>query len=126
MQDDPELAEKIVADEDEDAKWHPRPSDWTLDRELLAQVRDRLGQVASLLADLPVGVKQRHNPPPAFPRPETALDKARIAKAKREEREYDEKLLDFAEQAKARWRAQQAEAEEVGDALAERGVEPEA
>lgn len=88
--------------------WAPALADWTLQHELLSQIRDRLGHVAALLADLPIGVKQRHTPPPDFPRPHTALDAA-LAEAKAaREKAYDDKLMAFADKAKARWRENEA------------------
>lgn len=82
--------------------------------ELQAQTRDRLGEIAALLADLPVAVKQRHTPPPTHPRPETALTRA-MARVKREREEaYDAKIEDFVTKAKERYRRQQAEKEATG------------
>lgn len=59
------------------SRWQPRAADWNLEVALLAEIRDRMGQALTLLADLPAGVKKRSKPPPAFPRPQTAIDRAR-------------------------------------------------
>lgn len=73
--------------------------------EMVAQIRDRLGDLGAILLDLPTGVKKRHDSPPTFPRPETAMDRARAAiKAKREQA-YDDKINEFVEKAKERGRA---------------------
>lgn len=104
------------APDEDGVPWAPALADWTLLHELVAIGNDRLGHVAALLADLPIGVKQRHTPPSAFPRPVTALDVA-LAEAKAaREKAYDDKIMDFAEKAKARWREQEARrlAEEGG------------
>lgn len=76
---------------------------------MTAQVRDRLGEVATLLADLPVapGVKQRTKPPAQFLRPETELDKARRAIQEAKDKAADDRLMDLGAKAKERWRAQQ-------------------
>ena len=109
------LAEELVDDE---APWKPPAADWTLLHEMMAQQRDRLGEIAALLADLPVGVKQRHTPPPMFARPDTALSKA-MARIKRErEEEYDAKLDAFVSDAKARWRRnKEREEQEAANAV---------
>jgi hypothetical protein len=57
-------------------KWHPPAEEWDLRTELEARLLDRLGEVVSLLADLPVAVKKRHKPPKPFPRPYSAVEEA--------------------------------------------------
>lgn len=117
QQDDPEVAEALVEDEDEDVSWRPQPADWTLMHELLAQIRDITADTAKLIAQLPTTVTNRGEFPQAFPRPESEVAKARIRLKRERQQRYDENLLAFAEQAKARWRAQQAASEKIsGDA----------
>jgi hypothetical protein len=117
QQNDPDVAEewaKRELDKKEEVgqKWRPEPEEWTLLHELTAQVRDRLGSLAALLADLPTGVKTRHSHPEPFPRPETELDRAKRRLEAEREQAYDAKLEAMVAGAKARWRAaQQAEQE---------------
>lgn len=109
QQNDPEMAAKLAAAKsDDDPPWRPALYDWSLLHELLAINNDRLGQVAALLADLPVAVKQRHKAPTPFPRPATELDRALAARAAEEEEAYMEQMEDFVTAAKERWRRQQA------------------
>jgi hypothetical protein len=105
--DDPEVARRIAEAEDpEDPQWSPQSTDWTLDRELLASIRD-------LLADLTViagrglpsnGVRQF---PPRYPRPDTETERARARMAAEKIQRYDDKILGEVERAKERWRAMQ-------------------
>lgn len=112
QRNDPELAAQIAAEaSDDDPPWTPPLTDWTLLHELLQVNNDRLGHLAALVADLPIGVKQRHTPPAPLPRPVTEIEKAMKAAREARDRAYDDKILDFAEKAKARWRAQQAAAD---------------
>lgn len=111
QQNDPEIAEHLAKQgKPDDPSWRPQAEDWTLLHELVAQVRDRLGGVAGLIADLPTAVKTRHTPPPYFPRPQTELDKARQRIEAEADKAYDDRLLDIAEAAKRRWRAQHPDA----------------
>jgi hypothetical protein len=108
QQNDPEVADLLASQESEDdpQEWKPQAQEWTLLHELVARLGDRQGDVAALIADLPVGVKTRHTPPPAFPRPETELDKARKRIAAEREQQYDDKVIDLVERAKQRYREQ--------------------
>lgn len=111
MRDDPDLAASVAArSSDDDPPWRPPLADWTLLHELLQINNDRLGQLAALIADLPIGVKQRHDPPKALPRPQTALDREMDRVRKGREQAYDDRVLDFAEKAKQRWRENQLRA----------------
>lgn len=71
----------------------------------MAQSRDRLGDVAGILLDLPVGVKTRHKPPAPFPRPETELDRARARQREERENAYDDRIMNFVQQAQDAWRS---------------------
>jgi hypothetical protein len=109
--DDPEAVAAALADEerseDEAApSWKPAAEDWTSLHELLAVIADRLGAVAALVADGPIGVKKRHEHPAPYPRPETELDRQRKARELAKEQEYDDRLMGAVERAKKRWRAQ--------------------
>lgn len=115
QRDDPEVAAAMAAEEDDESKpWRPPLADWTLLHELLQINNDRLGHVAALIADLPVGVKQRHDPPKPLPRPETEIEKAMARVRAAREQQYDDRILDFAEKAKQRWRENQRKAAEGG------------
>jgi hypothetical protein len=92
------------------ATWKPAAEDWTQLHELLAVIGDRLGAVAALVADGPVGVKQRHSHPPPYPRPETELDRQRKAREQAKDQAYDDRLLGAVEKAKRRWREQHPDA----------------
>jgi hypothetical protein len=59
-----------------EGKWRPPAEEWDIRAELDARLLDRLGEVVSLLADLPVAVKKRHKPPKSFPRPYSAIEEA--------------------------------------------------
>lgn len=74
---------------------------------MTARNLDRLGELATLVADLPTAVKTRTKPPPAFSRPETLLDKERKRIAAEREKAADDRLLDITDRAKQRWREQQ-------------------
>lgn len=110
QRNDPELAASMAPQIiDDDSPWHPPAADWTSMHELMAQTRDRLGEIAALLADMPVAVKTRHKPPPAHARPLTALAAAIEAlQADRDQAEID-KVDDFVARAKARYLQNQAE-----------------
>lgn len=122
QQNDPEVARYIAeleAAEAEEAEkagrplpkktWRPGPDDWSLLHELLAQNRDALGQMATILADMPVapGVKTRTKPPAPYPRPETALDAERRRLAEAKEQAEVDRLMVVTARAKQRWRDQQ-------------------
>lgn len=120
QQNDPETARYIAEAEAAEAEaaekaglpppppWRPDPDDWTLLHELTAQTRDRLGELATLIADLPTPVKTRSKPPAQFARPETLLDIERRLIAERREKSEVDRLMDLGERAKQRWRDQQA------------------
>jgi hypothetical protein len=117
LAEDEDLAALVVADEDE-TPWKPAGSDWSLMHELTAEVRDRLGEIAALIADLPVGVKTRHKAPPQFPRPETAMTRATRRYREQQETAELQKIEDWVEKGRENWRRLQAEqAEETADAL---------
>lgn len=119
---DPEVVERLLAEQEEEAEgdWHPPAEDWSLMHELVAQVRDRLGAVAKLVAELPTTIEQRKPLPPSFPRPQTVYGRVKAERQQVREEHYDQHLMDVVDQAKARWRAMQAEqAQEVSDAMVE-------
>jgi hypothetical protein len=115
MLDDPDAVaaalerDEATAEEDKSA-WRPDPEDWSLQHELLASINDRLGAVAALVADGPLGVKKRHEHPPPYPRPETELARQRAAREAAKQQAYDDRLTGAVERAKARWRAQNPDA----------------
>lgn len=90
MAADPEVAEQILAAEaqasGEPAEWSPPLTEWDTQTALLAEVRDRLGEVIqAVLNTIPVDKgksrpKFRDKP---FPRPVTAVDEARERAARR-------------------------------------------
>ena len=114
LQDDPAtVASALAADdtETEGTPWRPAVEDWSMLHELLAQIRDRQGDIAAILLDLPVAVKSRHKPPQHFPRPLTELDRARI-RIQNEKDEADMARIDaFVKRGKENWKRQHA----VGD-----------
>lgn len=110
QQDDPEVAEYLAALPEAEEKWRPAPVDFTLMHEMVAEVRDLLGELCALTADGPVAVKTRHTPPPPFPRPVSELEKARRRIKAARDAEYDADLLAFAEAGKRRWREQNPDA----------------
>jgi hypothetical protein len=57
-------------------RWHPPAEEWDVRAELDARILDRLGEVVSLLGDMPVAVKKRHKPPKPFARPRSAIEDA--------------------------------------------------
>lgn len=74
--------------------------------ELVAEVRDLLADVVVITGrGLPSDGKREFVD--RFPRPDTALSRALANREKTKIERYDEDLLDFAEKAKARWRAQE-------------------
>lgn len=86
---DPELAEHLAnLAGDEDRKWRPQPTEYTLQHELLAANFDRLGE---LIAAVINGYAKRGiQPPSRFPRPETELDRAMKRLEFRVDRELDD------------------------------------
>lgn len=93
QRNDPELAELIASlPEAEMGRWRPPATEFSLDTSLLAEIRDRLGVVATLLGDMPLapGVKRRSKPPPPFPRPLTAIERARAAAEAQMEADLDD------------------------------------
>lgn len=103
--DDPDVAE-LLAGEDGGDKWSPMPADFTLMHELVAEVRDLMADAVVILGrGLPSNGKREFVD--RFPRPDTELARALENREKTKVEKYDEDLLDFAEKAKARWRAQQ-------------------
>lgn len=121
--DDPEaVAHRLALDDQErkeaeargeeyrPAPWRPDNTEWSSLHELMAVAVDRLGAVAALVADGPIGVKKRHEHPAPYPRPETELDRQHRAREAAKEREYDDRLLGAVEAAKRRWREQHPDA----------------
>lgn len=117
QEEDEELAQRLIdrglLPDEEELVWRPAARSWSLLHELVAQVRDRQGDIAALLADLPTGVKERHKPPAQFPRPDTALGRARAEVRARREQAYDDKIHDFVEKAKERWNQMSPEQRET-------------
>jgi hypothetical protein len=108
----------VVAESDDEKPWRPEGSDWSLMHELTAEVRDRLGEIAALIADLPVGVKTRHKSPPQFPRPETALTRATRRYREEQDAKEMQRIEDWVEKGRENWRRLQREqAEETANAL---------
>jgi hypothetical protein len=113
--DDPEaVAVALSMDDGTSPSWRPESAEWTSMHELLASVVDSLGAIAALVADGPIGVKKRHEHPPPYPRPETELARQRKAIEAAKEQEYDDRLLNVVDAAKARWRAQHPDAPKRG------------
>ena len=76
---DPEIVAQIAAEPEED-EWRPEQRDWGLTNELLARVLDRLADVAqAVLSTIPVdkGKQRPKYKADPFPRPESAIQKAR-------------------------------------------------
>lgn len=76
---DPEVVAQIAA-EPEEGEWRPEQREWNLTNELLARVLDRLADVAqSVLSTIPVdkGKARPKYKVDNFPRPESAIQKAR-------------------------------------------------
>ena len=76
---DPEVVAQVAAAPDED-EWRPEQRDWTLTNELLAQVLDRLGDVAQAVLntiEVPTGKSRPKYPSKPFPRPKSAVQEAR-------------------------------------------------
>lgn len=74
MANDPEYAEMIVEQEDPDAKWSPRLSQWDLNVTLLSQILSAIGGVQNAVI---ASVGGKPTPFKPFPQPETEIDKAR-------------------------------------------------
>lgn len=109
QQNDPAIADHVARSEKpDDPAWAPQPAEFTLMHELAAEIRDRLGVVCALLADLPVAVDHRHTPPASFPRPETELVKARKRVKDERDQAYDDRLVADVERAQQRWRERHA------------------
>lgn len=112
QEDDEELARRLVAlapEEVEEKPWRPKAAGWTLLHEMMARLLDRQDALISLVSELPAGVRKRRELPPSFPRPETALGRARAEIRAAREEAYMEQVEDFADKAKARWRAMSEE-----------------
>jgi hypothetical protein len=77
-----------------EGRWQPPAEEWDLRTELDARLLDRLGEVVSLLADLPVAVKKRHKPPKPFPRPYSAIEEAEQRLAA----EHIAEIIDYVEE----------------------------
>jgi hypothetical protein len=107
------IVEREVEDDDEAPSWSPAAEDWTLLHEMLAQVFDRLGALAMITAH----AKPEAKGPDPFPRPVTALSKARESMKQVKLDRYDEKLLDVVAKAQQRWRDL---SEEERDAMVQR------
>lgn len=111
--DDPEAVRRTLEAQgstlldDEAEKWRPASADWSLDRELIAEVRDLLADAVVILAHGLPGKDRRFVDP--FPRPETEWDRYRAQQAQDAERRYDQNLQDIVAQAQQRWREQQAD-----------------
>lgn len=105
VRNDPELAEQLADAPDTPVKeWRPRPAEWSLDAELMASQFDRLGEWLTQFANAnrragspPV------KPPPRFPRPVTAVDKAK--ETARERRQNN--VVDLVKEAQERHKRQQ-------------------
>jgi hypothetical protein len=124
--DDPEVAQMLAEEENEKRKagevpekWRPRPADFTLLHEMMAQQIDLLSDIVVITGrGLPSNGTRKFAD--RFPRPENELVKARKAVEDREDARYLEQMDEVFVAAKVRWRAQQdAQASEVADALSE-------
>lgn len=73
VMNDPEAALELAVEEPQ-GRWAPPVREWDTDAVLLAEIRDRLGEVAMAVAALG-GAKSRKVKP--FPRPVTEVDRAR-------------------------------------------------
>lgn len=75
VMDDPDAARALAVESDRPReRWSPQLREWDLDAALLAEIRDRLGEVAQGIAALG-GAKPRRVKP--FPRPVTEVDRLR-------------------------------------------------
>lgn len=73
MMDDPEVAEQILAQEDEQQKddWHPSLAEYGLTEQLLTQIVDGLHVLQAAVVGAAGGKPERPKP---FPRPRTQVD----------------------------------------------------
>jgi hypothetical protein len=111
---DPEVADEAVAEQQArkerdqpQRQWRPDLAEWGPTEELLATLTDRMGELETLIANLPAamqGKKGKAKPPPPYPRPKTAMDEA----DKRRRLKYFEELDADVREAQERWRQQQA------------------
>lgn len=117
QEDDEELAQRMIErgllTVEDEKPWRPKAAGWTLLHEMLARMLDRQDATVSLLSELPAGVTKRRELPPQFPRPQTARSRARTYLKLQQEKEYDDKITDFAERAKDRWRAMSPEQQQA-------------
>lgn len=104
LRDDPDVAARAGAeyDPDDETPWRPPAADWSLQHELLGQIRDTLTDIAVITGKGLPGENRRFAE--RFPRPQTETDRAIAAAKAQREKEYDERLLDFVERGKQRYR----------------------
>lgn len=86
QRNDPQVAEWLAA-QPERARWVPPPTEWTLGHELLAGIFDRLGEQTAVTANVSGRMRQPAQSPDRFPRPVTAIEKAKARAEARIERE---------------------------------------
>lgn len=86
QRNDPEVAEWLAA-QPERARWVPPPTEWSLAHELLAGILDRLGEQTAVTANVSGRLKRPAHSPDRFPRPVTAIEKAKARAEVRIERE---------------------------------------
>jgi hypothetical protein len=91
LAEDEELAELYV---DDDKPYRPALSEWDEQAALLAQVVDGITNLTHTV----IAIVDKAPPMTPYPRPESALDRVRMRRARRE---YDE-LLELVERAKRR------------------------
>jgi hypothetical protein len=91
-----EEARKGDSDRAEESTWRPAHSDWTMQHELLAQVRDLL-------------MKAHFTNPVMFPRPQSAIEAMRAEIEEQRLASGYARVLDEVEAAQQRWRAMSEE-----------------
>lgn len=86
QRNDPQVAEWIAA-QPERARWSPPATEWSLGHELLAGILDAIGDQTAVTANVSGRLKKHAQPPSRFPRPVTAIEKAKARAEARIERE---------------------------------------
>lgn len=116
LSDDPAVARLVLGESSENepeghdsrgSSWRPAHSDWTMEHELLAQIRDLTGRAH--FKDFGM-----------FPRPESAIETLRAEMEEARRRSGYENILSVVEAGKRRWRGM---SQEERDAMGQLGQE---